>query len=217
MTKDYIKLVNETLNGYNYTDQLVSEASTDEKEKIELAELSCDGVYKELGQIASRNVVHAKYDGHNFVIGDVGLYNNGTGRNRVSVFVGKYLSMPNTLHFEGHYIVTIKGDSPVDLPNDVEELATLLDEGNFLVYGPKDGNYEKALGKKILPLIRKLKIDDTLLNVNFVFWAGHSAVYLSYCDEIMTLPFQKPFTGEQNNKFRADLYAALEALEIINK
>lgn len=216
-TKEYIKLVNETLNGHNYTDQHIKEASTDEKEKLELAEFSCDGLYKDLGQIASRNIIRGKYEGQKFVAGDVGLYGNGTGKNRTSAFVGKYVSMQNSLHFEGHYIVTIKGDNPVDLPSDIEGMDMLLQDGDVIIYGPKDGNYEKALGKKVLPVIKKLKINETLLNVNFVFWAGHSAAYLSYCDEIMTLPFQKPFTGKDNDIFRNDLYITLEALEMLNK
>ncbi len=216
LTKEYIKLVNETMNGHNFTDAHIKEASTDEKEKIELAECSCDGIYKDLAQIASRNVVRGKYEGKSFVVSDLGLYNNGTGKNRSSAFVGKYISMQNSLHFEGHYIITVKGDNPVDLPTDIEGM-DIKEDGNLIIYGPKDGNMEKALGKKVLPIIKKLTINETLMNVNFVFWAGHSAAYLSYCDEIMTLPFQKPFTGKDNDIYRSDLYTALEALEILNK
>ena len=217
LTKEYIKLINETLNGHNFTDAHIKNASTDEKEKMELAEFACDGIYKELAQIASRNVIRGKYEGHSFVVSDVGLYNNGTGKNRTSSFVGKYISMQNTLHFEGHYIVTIQGDSPVDLPSDIEGLEVLLQDGNLTIFGPKGGNFEKVLGKKVLPVIKKLTINDTLMNVNFVFWAGHSSAYLSYCDDIMTLPFQKPFTGKDNDIYRSDLYTSLEALELLNK
>ena len=217
LTKDYIKLVNETLNGHNFTDSHIKDANTDEKEKLELAEFACDGIYKELGQIASRNIIRGKYEGHSFVLGDVGLYNNGTGKNRTTAFVGKYLSMPNSLHFEGHYIVTIKGDNPVDAPTDIEGMEIVHQDGNVIIYGPKDGNFEKALGKKVLPVIKKLNINETLMNVNFVFWAGHSSAYLSYCDDIMTLPFQKPFTGKDNDIYRSNLYVALEALELLNK
>lgn len=218
MTKDYIQLVNNVLNAHNYLDKDTKDAVTDDKEKLELAELMVDGLYKDLGNSASRNVIHAKYKNSSFVAADLGLYNNGQGRKRLSVFVGKYISMQNSLHFTDHYIVNIKGkDNPVDLPTDIENLAILLEEENFIIYGPKDGDVKKALGTKLIPELKKIALDDTLLNVNFVFWAGHSTAYLSYTDDIMTLPFQSEFTGKANNKYREDLYAVLEAFSLINK
>ena len=217
-TQDYIKLINKTLNAHNYTDQKVTEPTTDEKEKLELAELIVDGVYKDLGNIASRNVIHGKYNEKTFVTADLGLYNNQQGRKRLSVFVGKYVFMPNSLHFTDHFIVNIKkGENPVDLPTDIENLAVLLEEENFTIYGPKDADYKKVFGSKLIPALKKIELDDTLLNVNFVFWAGHSTAYLSYTDDIMTLPFQNPFSSTANDKFRKDLYDVLAAFDSINK
>ena len=218
LTKDYIKAVNEIMNGHNFSDKEISEAITDEKEKAELSDLMVDGIYANLGNVASRNIIHAKYKDHKFTIGDIGLYDNAQGKKRASLFVGKYLSTTNELHFKDHYIITIKSkEKPVDLPTDIEKLAVLVDEGDFIIYGPKDGDVKKDLGSKFLPAIRKISLDDTLLNANFVIWAGHSAAYLSYSDEIMTLPFQNPFTGKENDKFRKDLYDSLEAFNVINK
>lgn len=217
-TQEYIKLVNKIINGHNYIDKDVKDAATDEKEKLDLAEIIVDGLYKDLGNIASRNVIHGKYKEHSFVAGDLGLYNNAQGRRRTSVFVGKYISMQNSLHFTDHFIINIKGkDNPVDLPTATENLVTLLEEDNLIIYGPKDGDYKKALGTKLIPALRKIELDENLLNLNFVFWAGHSTAYLSYADEIMTLPFQNKFTGVANNKYRKDLYDILAAFELINK
>ncbi len=217
-TQDYIKLINNILNAHNYIDKDVKDPATDEKEKLDLADLIVEGVYKDLGNIASRNVVHGKYKEHSFVAGDLGLYNNAQGRKRVSVFVGKYISTQNTLHFTDHYIINIKGkENPVDLPTAIDNLAVLVEEENFVIYGPKDGDYKKALGSKIVPALKKIELDNNLLNLNFVFWAGHSTAYLSYADEIMTLPFQNKFTGAANNKYRQDLYDVLAAFELINK
>ncbi|MCR5506028.1 MAG: hypothetical protein K6F07_03445 [Bacilli bacterium] len=218
LTKDYIQVVNEVMNGHNYSDNTISEPMTDEKEKAEMADLMVDGVYANLGNIASRNMIHAKYRGHKFIVGDIGLYDNGQGKKRASLFVGKYLSMNNELHFKGHYIINIKNPQrPLDLPTDIEDLAVLVNEEDFVIYGPKDGDVKKDLGSKFLPAVRKIALNETLLNVNFVIWAGHSAAYLSYSDDIMTLPFQNPFTGKENDKYRKDLYDSLEAFNVINK
>ena len=218
MTKDYIQLINNVFNAHNYLDTNTKDAATDDKEKLELAELIVDGLYKDLGNIASRNVIHAKYKEKSFVAADLGLYNNGQGRKRLSVFVGKYISMQNSLHFTDHYIVNIKAkENPVDLPSDIESMEVLLEEDNLIVFGPKGGDYKKALGTKLIPELKKVALDENLLNANFVFWAGHSTAYLSYTDDIMTLPFQTEFTGKANNKYREDLYAVLEAFASINK
>ena len=217
-TQEYIKLINDILNGYNYTDNAVSDACTDEKEKLDLSELIVDGVYKDLGNIASRNVIHGKYNNHSFTAADLGLYNNAQGRKRLSVFVGKYVAMQNSQHFTDHFIINIKKkENSVDLPTGIDNLTVLLEEENFVIYGPKDADVKKALGTKLIPALRKIELDDILLNVNFVFWAGHSTAYLSYTDDIMTLPFQSEFKGDANNKYRKDLYDVLAAFELINK
>lgn len=217
LTKEYIKTVSETLNSYNYTHQDISEPTCDDKEKVDLADIIVDGVYQDLTNIASRNVVHARYKGKKVSVSDLGLY-VGTGKNTKSTFVGKYVTMENTLHFKDYFVVTIKNkDQAVDLPTKTEGLALLVDEENFSIYGPKDEDLKKIVGTKFLPAIRKLELNNILLNVNVVIWAGHSAAYLSYCDEIMTLPFQNVFDGKANDKFKEDLYLVLEAFELINR
>lgn len=217
LTKEYIKAVSETLNSYNYTDKDVSEPNCDEKEKVDLADIIVDGVYQDLSNIASRNVVRARYKGKSFMVADMGLY-TGVGKQSKSVFVGKYISMENTLHFKDYFIINIKKkDQAVDLPTKVEGLTLLVNEDEFAIYGPKDEDIKKVAGTKLLPALKKIQLDDVLLNANIVIWAGHTAAYLSYCDEIMTLPFQNVYTGKANDKFKDDLYTALEAFELINK
>ena len=99
----------------------------------------------------------------------------------------------------------------------MENLTVLLEEESFVIYGPKDADVKKVFGTKFIPAIRKIELDDILLNANFVLWAGHSTAYLSYTDDIMTLPFQSEFKGDANNKFRKDLYDVLAAFDLINK
>ena len=115
--------------------------------------------------------------------------------------------MENTLHFKDYFIINIRAkDNPVDLPTKIDGLALLTDEEGFAIYGPKDEDIKKLVGTKFLPALRKIELDNVLLNINVVIWAGHTAAYLSYCDEIMTLPFQNPFNSAANDKFRKDFY-----------
>ena len=216
-TKEYIQTVSDTLNSYNYTHKDIKEPMCDPKEKVDLADVIVDGVYQDLTNIASRNVIRARYKGQKVTVSDLGLY-TGAGKNSKSVFVGKYISMENTLHFKDYFIINIRAkDNPVDLPTKIDGLALLTDEEGFAIYGPKDEDIKKLVGTKFLPALRKIELDNVLLNINVVIWAGHTAAYLSYCDEIMTLPFQNVFDGKANDAFKEDLYDVLEVFETINK
>jgi hypothetical protein len=215
LTQDYIKKVNETLNSYTFSDDNISEASVDSKEKIEVSEVNNDGIYKEIGNIASRNVVKGKYLNRSFVAADLGLYNKETGRKQRSYFVGKYLSLSNDLHFTDRYILCSFGKEAVDLPTDLEGLDAIISEDNFIIYGKPGTKPEKDLGKDFIKAIKNIALDETLLGLSVVVWAGRTLGYFSYSDEIMTLPFQSEFTGKANKKYKEDTIDALKAFSTL--
>ena len=215
-TKQYIAVVNKQLNQRNFADNQFTDCTIDEKEKLELADPVSDAIYSGLTTIASRNVVNGKFAGRTFKLGDLGLY-SGQGKGRSAVFVGKYFSYPNDLHFEGRYILVFKGQTPVDLPTDVEDLDTLKEEDGFVVYGKKDGKYEKELGKDFLLAVKKIAIERHLLNLNIVIWSGHTAVYASYDDQIMTLPYQQNFDKEPNEQYANNLLDLFNACNMLVK
>lgn len=215
-TQDYIEVVNKNLNSRNFSDQRFADVVTDKNEKLELADAISDGIYKGLNNIASRNVIEGHFEGRSFRVGDCGLY-SGAGRNRASLFVGKHISYPNELHFENRYILVMKGESAVDLPNDIDDLKPIIEEDNFIVYGKEDSKPAGDLGKDFLNAIRRVKVEKHLLNLNIVIWSGHSAVYASYDDAIMTLPFQKPYDKEINEQYADNLVDIFEALALLAK
>ena len=121
------------------------------------------------------------------------------------------------MHFEGRYILVFKGQTPVDLPSDTADLDALVDEPNFVVYGRKDGKYEKDLGKDFLAAVKKIPIDKHLLNLNIVVWSGHTAVYASYDDQIMTLPYQQVYDSEPNEQYANNLLDLFVACNMLVK
>ena len=48
-------------------------------------------------------------------------------------------------------------------------------------------------------------------------WAGHTAAYASYNDDVMSIPFDKSFSREANEKFRANLFEILSDLRKLLK
>lgn len=215
-TKEYIAVVNDQFNMRNFSDTRFTDVTIDKNEKIELSDPISDGIYLNLNNIASRNVVNGKFDGRTIKVADMGVY-SGSGKNRTSAFVGKYIASTNDLHFEGRYILTSKGKTPVDLPSDIEDLDVLVNEGDFLIYGKSGNKPSSDLTQKFIDKIKKIETNKHLLGFNVVIWSGHSSVYASYDDEIMTLPYEKEFNKSANEQYAHDLYAFLDCLSILNK
>lgn len=215
-TKEYIAIVNDQFNTRNFSDTRFSDVTIDKNEKVELSDPISDGIYQNLNNIASRNVVNGKFDGRTFRVADMGVY-TGQGKNRQSAFVGKYMTYTNDLHFEGRYIITVKGKTPVDLPSDIEDLELLINEGDFLLYGKSGSKPSSDLTQKFIDKIKKIETNKHLLTFNVVVWGGHSSVYASFDDEIMTLPYEKPFDKSANEQYAHDLYAFYDALALLNK
>ncbi|MBR0439200.1 MAG: hypothetical protein IJK27_00355 [Bacilli bacterium] len=214
-TRAYIKVVNDQMNVRNFSDNKYQNVTVDKDEKLELSDPVSDAIFKNLTNIASRNVVNGKFNDRTFKVGDLGLY-SGTGKQRVSAFVGKYLSFTNDLHFEGRYILSAFNDKPVDLPTDIDDLKVLVEEPNFRLYGKEGNKPASDLGKDFLKEIRKVAVEKHLLGYSVVIWSGHSAMYLSYDDAIMALPFEKKFQKEPNEQFANDLLQAFNALDLLN-
>ena len=88
----------------------------------------------------------------------------------------------------------------------------LEDKEELTVYGLEGANYHDIIDNKILSQLKKLKIEGHLLNVNVVFWGGHTAVYLSYDDPILTVPFEKEFDKAAFEQTIVDLDICLDAI-----
>lgn len=215
-TKEYIALVNKEINAHNFRDSKFTEVTNDKDEKLDLTDPVADSIYKDLNNIASRNVINGKYEGRTFRVADVGLY-SGAGKQRKACFVGKYISYFNDLHFEGRYIITSKGEVPIDLPEDIEDLSVISEEDNLVIYGKANSKPFVDLGKEFINKIKQIKIEKPLLNLNVVVWGGHTSAYCSYDDVIMTLPFDKEFTKDANEKYLDDLIHILDAFHLLVK
>ena len=214
---NYVKFYSETINKNNFRASEYSDISYNADEKLQIADLMADGVYKDLVQIASRDVIHGKYNQRSFTMGEVGAYSVNKKKQREVVFVGKYCSYSNNLHFNGHYVFVSKAkDKPVDLPNAISDLIVLEETESFIIYGPDVGNYKDIFPQKFINEIKSIDIKKPLLNLNVVIWAGHSAFYMSYDDEIMVIPFEKPFNKQANEQYVEDLSTVMKALDMLN-
>ena len=212
-TKEYIAHVSTLLRnrmfGKQYTD-----VKYDEEEKFAIADFASDGVYKDATGINSRNVIRATYKDHHLTYGEVALLRPSTRKQQVPpLFVGKYVTLPNNLEFDGRFVLVIKNlKEPVDLPNAIDDLVLLEEKENMAIYGPEGADFHKVLKGEFFNDLRKIKVENHLFNLNVVIWAGHSAAYLSYDDAIMSFPFDKPFDYEAYEQSFNDVDAMIRLL-----
>ena len=213
-TKNYVTKVNEAFNHRMFSDPNFSEIKYDKEEKLVLDDLIGDGIYKDATGINSRNVLRGVYRGHHFLYGEAALIRPSTRKQQVPpLFVGRYISLPNQMKFDNRFVLTIKNPKePLDLPNAVDDLVVLEEKDNWVVYGPENANYHNVLKNKTISQLHKLNVEGHLLNVNVVFWAGHTAVYISYDDAIMSVPFDKPLDKEGFEKSFNDLIVCFNAI-----
>ena len=212
--KNYVALVSTKVNERTFQDASFSEMKFNNEEKIALDDLIADGIYQEASGINSRNVAHGKFNERSFLYGEAALLRPSSRKQQVPpLFVGKYVSITNDLKFDGRIILNFKNPKePLDLPNAVSDLVILEEKEDFVVYGNEGLDYHKLLKNDIIFGLRKIEIKDHLLNVNVVFWSGHTAAYLSYDDAIMSVPFDKPF---DKNGFEQSFNDLLNCLKVI--
>lgn len=203
-TKKYIADISLDLDRHLFNDDRYKEMVTNLDTKLEMTEITADRVYSSPSDIGSRNICEGHFGEMRFKAAELALYKQVDRKKRDVVFVGRYLSFENSLKFDGRLIVNLKGEKNLDLPTDIEDLKILKEEDNMTIYGSENFDINSVLSKKALSAIKNINVKDFLVNVNIVLWGGHTAVYLSYDDIVVSLPFDKEFKEEPINAVRKD-------------
>ena len=210
----YVPFVMKTLNEKMFSMQGFSNIENNPEEKLQMDDLVGDGVYADANNINSRNVVRGVYNGHHFLYAEAALTRPAQKRQQVPpLFVGRYISVPNQMQFDGRFVFNFRNPKqPLDIPNAINDLTVLEEKDDLVVYGPENANYHDVIDNKIISQFKKLQIEGHLLNVNVVFWGGHTAAYVSYDDAILSVPFDKPFDKDGFEKSLNDLAICLKAM-----
>ena len=210
---DYIREFAKTADSYVYSHADYSNAKLIFKKRFAVSEFLPDRVYKDIVDIASRNIVSFDYKEHEITIGEAALYKQGAKRHQKELlFVGKYMTFTNDFHFADRYIISIKGKNDVDQPNDFEDLVVLQEQNKFSVIGKDGAKPEKDLGKDLINNLKSIDCTGSLLNINIVVWAGRTSVYMSYDDAIIAIPLDKELNASAYQKLKKDIHDLLEIL-----
>lgn len=212
--KEYVPFVAKILNDKMFSAQGFDNIEYKSEEKLAMDDLIGDGVYVDATGINSRNIVRGTYRGHHFTYAEAALLRPSSRKQQVPpLFVGRYISMPNQMKFDSRYIFVFKNPKqPNDLPNKTDDLVVLEDKDECMVYGPEGANYHNDIDNKVISQLKRLKVEGHLLNVNVVFWAGHTAVYLSYDDPILAVPFEHELDAKAFESSLGDLMICFNAI-----
>lgn len=210
--KGYVKTASTLVNRHIFSDGAYKDCVYDYDKKIQFSEICEDGLYKDIKECVSRDVVEGKYNGHSFKVAELGIYKAPVGRQRPTAFVGKYLSLFNDCHFVDRIVIVSKGDTEVDAPDGLEDLNKVMEEDKFSVYAAQGTVWDDIVDKKLLKALREIKVENHLLTLCVVIWAGRTIVYSSYDDDAVTLPFNKPIDETCFDQYKSDNLALLNAL-----
>ena len=212
-SKEYIRNFALLSDNYVFGDSEYKNARVQIRKRNAVSEFLPDRVYKDIVDIASRNIVDFDYKDRHITVGEAALYKQGQKKHQKSLlFVGKYMSFVNDYHFEDRYIITIYGDNATDLPNDIEDLAVLKEQNHFRIYGKEGSKFEKDLGKDVINNLLGIDCNASLLNVNIVVWAGRTSIYLSYSDGIVAIPLDKKLDSDAYKTLKRNVKDLLSIL-----
>lgn len=219
-TERYVhEVIVPSYNAHTFKSGEYKELKTDRHDTFDSSEILVEGLFSDISRMSSRNIVNGKYKDRSFKVGDLAML-KAEGRSSRNLFVGKYVSYVNDLHFEDRYVIVLKNkdeEKVCDTPNAIDDLVVLYEEDNLTLYGKEGAKYKDDLGSKFISLVKDIKVEGELLNLSIVLWAGHSSAYLSYTDNIIAIPFEKEFQGKPFDEYEQTLLQVLDALNTLVK
>ena len=217
-TKEYIEFVNATMNKATFADAAFSDIQVTDG-KIEVDGVAGNGVYTNIVRVASRNIINGKYDDISFKFAEAALFKREEGKKQptTAAFVGKYFEAENSIKFGGNIVINISREEVVDAPNALGARATLYTDGGLTVYGDEGCDFRSIIGEKFLGGLKKIKAENHLLNLALSIWEGHTFVFMSYDDDVIALPFDKPCKPEAFNSFVVDLKKVFNVIKLLGK
>ena len=217
-TKEYIEYVNDVITKETFKNEKFSDINVTDG-KIEVDGVAGNGVYTNIVRVASRNIINGKYDDISFKFAEAALFKREEGKKQptVAAFVGKYFEAENDIKFGGNIVINIAREEPVDVPNALGDRTKLYTDDGLTIYGDEGCDFRAVIGEKFLGSIKKIKAEKHLLNLALSIWEGHTFVFMSYDDDVIALPFDKPCNPEAFKSFVDDLNRVFDAIKLLGK
>lgn len=217
-TKEYISFINNALNKQTFSDARFADVETTDG-KLEIDDFLGNGVYNDVVRVVSRNISSGKFENVSFKFAEAALFKKAANKRQAATaaFVGKFFEAENSIKFGGNIVINISREEPVDAPNALDGRATLYSADGLSIYGDEGTDFRTIIGEEFLGKVKKIKAENHLLNCAISIWEGHTFVFMSYDDDVIALPFDKPLKAEAFNSFVDDFTKVLEVIGYLGK
>lgn len=216
--REFIDFMESTLISEMFKDPKYEEIKKCET-AVELKDFENNGVYRDLVRIATRNNYSGKYGKMNFKYSETAIFKRMAEKKNHSIaaFCGKILDIENSLGFEGNYIINIDKEEAFDVPNDLGERTKLYEKDRMTVYGNEGADFRAVLGEQFIGNLKKLALNEHLINVAVAISSGRTLVFLSYDDDVMILPGERKLKVEAFDSSIKDVKNALDVMNLLGK
>lgn len=205
-TMEYIAFVYNTLNKQTFSDDVYSDIE-ETPNKVEIKDFDGNGVYTNIVKVASRNIINGKYYGNSFKFAEAAIYKKLEGKKQgmTCAFVGKYFEIENTIKLDGSIVINIGREKLIDEPNAVANRTTLYSQDGITIYGDEGVDFRSIVGNEFVGKLKKISVEKHLMNCAISVFGGRTIVFMSYDDDVIAMPFDKPLKPEAFNMFVDDL------------
>ncbi|MCQ2741776.1 MAG: hypothetical protein MJ239_00515 [Bacilli bacterium] len=131
-----------------------------------------------------------------------------------TVFVGKYLRMPNTYNGSG-LVVYFKGNKRALPPTNVSGLNVLEENAKMVIYGEE--SERKYISREIRKAFTDVRTNKILVDVAIAIKPGKTYFLLGYEDDLMVIPLQNAFNPNPLKEFKANVGEFLAMGALFNK
>ena len=171
-------------------------------------------LYKNIKDSRSRNYVEAVYKDKTLTSCDIAA--NVLVKNRTSpMFLGKLYVYPNNYKEKDKVITFQLVGGELSKPiNDIDDLKLVDGNDTYKVYS-NDESYKKYFTSKALNILKKFRIDKTLIDVVVSIREGYTTVGIDFVDEFLNIPVESDFNINVLRRTEKDLNLVLEFLDAL--
>lgn len=215
---DYINSILTNYGNYLYRGQNYGGYAFNAHDRFTLETFSESLIYKDVKKITSRAIYSVKYHDTLIKIAELMAEVSSTEQKRktIAIFIGRYFVAKNNLNLKRPIYIYIKGRPDiVSYPTEVDHMKLIKQTERFDILGvPGD---EKILSTKLLDEIRKIKVDEVLLDCTIAFHPGRTYISVNYSNEAVDFPYQKEFDDSYLEHYNNDNLIIREIIDIANK
>ena len=221
LTKKQNTYINYLLNDYGrflYWDGDFKGFSINLLDRVTLEKFESAGVYLNVNKVMSRANYVIQYKNLEYRVAEMRaeIPSELQKKKTVTVFIGRFFETKNNLNLVQPVYFYIKGNGEmVSYPSQVDTMRAIKTENKYDIIGTNEDF--KHIDKKVIDQIRRIEVDDVLLDMTIAFHPGVTYVTASYSDRCVDFPYAEEFDDLYIKRYKKDDELLAKVFELTNK